>query len=71
MSDKPAPKAGTGFDKCSSTARSDASRKPIYVNDPPAHAGIVAALRAAFGDGVRLPDNDDHDEFEELLARLN
>lgn len=53
--------------------RTDAIRKgrhAIFVDSPPAHAGIVAALRSAFSEGERLPDNDD-DGFAELLARLN
>ena len=69
MNEKPAPKAGAGSDRENLRDR-HASRRPFLIGDPPAHAGIVAALRTAFGDGVRAPDNDD-DVFAKLLARLN
>lgn len=70
MSDFSASKAGSGTEKDRKTERCDKSRRPIFVESPPAHAGIVAALRTAFGEGKRLPDNDELD-FAELLGRLN
>ena len=69
MSDNPVSMAGRGNEKSSDEKR-DSARHPIFVSGPPAHAGIIAALRAAFGEGARLPDNDD-DEFSDLLKRLN
>lgn len=48
-------------------------RRPIFVESPPAHAGIVSALRTAFAVGPTVPDNDveEEDEFAALLKRLN
>lgn len=69
MSDNPASMAGRGNEMREDDER-DTARRPIYVSNPPAHAGIVAALRTAFSDGTRSSSDQD-DEFSELLARLN
>ena len=70
MSDNPVSMAGRGNEKSSDEKR-DSARRPIFVSGPPAHAGIVAALRTAFAPGPRSPDNDVEDEFSALLERLN
>ena len=69
MSDNPVSMAGRGNGKSSEEKR-ESARRPIFVSGPPAHAGIVAALRTAFGEGARLPESQD-DGFAKLLGRLN
>ena len=46
----------------------DISRRIIRVDVPPAHAGIMAALRRAFEAAASEPSDRD---FAELLRRLN
>ena len=43
-------------------------RRVIRVDAPPAHAGIMAALRRAFDEAACEPSNRD---FAELLRQLN
>lgn len=64
MSNLSAPKAGSGKDD------ELVKRRLIQVEHPPAHAGIVEALRRAFDDGA-CSSNDNEEEFEALLSRLN
>lgn len=64
MSNKPASKAGSKNDDVTS------NRRLIQVEYPAAHAGIVAALRRAFEEGAPS-SNDNDDQFEALLQRLN
>jgi len=46
----------------------DMDRRVIRVDMPPAHAGVMAALRRAFDAAAREPSDRD---FDELLRRLN
>ena len=46
----------------------DIGRRIIRVDVPPAHAGIMAALRRAFESAASEPSDRD---FAELLRRLN
>ncbi len=50
------------------TATIDMDRRPIRVDIPPEHAGVMAALRRAFQAAANEPS--DHD-FAELLRKLN
>jgi hypothetical protein len=48
--------------------RNDIGRRIIRVDVPPAHAGIMAALRRAFESAASEPSDRD---FAELLRRLS
>jgi hypothetical protein len=56
-------------DLINKAAAEDASRdrRVIRVELPPAHAGVTAALRRAFG---ALPNSHVDRQFDELLSRL-
>lgn len=65
-------RAGHEGDKNKKEDRTPQGRRPIFVDTPPAHAGIVSALRTAFAVGSVAPHNDeDEDEFAALLSRIN
>jgi hypothetical protein len=55
-------------DICGITEVSNMDRRLIHVEVPPAHAGIMAALRRAFEAAASEPPGRD---FTELLRRLN
>jgi hypothetical protein len=55
-------------DKSMATALSDLDRRPIRLDLPPEHAGVMAALRRAFEAAANEPSDRD---FAELLRRLN
>jgi hypothetical protein len=46
----------------------DMDRRPIQIDTPPEHAGVMAALRRAFEAAAREPADRD---FAELLRRLH
>jgi hypothetical protein len=46
----------------------DLDRRPIRIDMPPEHAGVMAALRRAFEAAAREPSDRD---FAELLRKLN
>jgi hypothetical protein len=46
----------------------DMDRRPIRIDLPPAHMGVMAALRHAFEAAAREPSDRD---FAELLRKLN
>jgi hypothetical protein len=50
------------------TATFDLDRRPIRVDVPPEHAGVMAALRRAFQAAAEEPSDRD---FADLLRRLN
>lgn len=50
------------------TATIDMDRRPIRVDIPPEHAGVMAALRRAFQAAANEPSDRD---FAELLRKLN
>ena len=50
------------------TATIDLDRRPIRVDMPPEHAGVMAALRRAFQAAASEPSERD---FAELLRKLN
>jgi hypothetical protein len=50
------------------TELGNAGRRTIRIDVPPAHAGIMAALRRAFEAAASEPSDRD---FAELLRRLN
>ncbi|HEX2804381.1 MAG TPA: hypothetical protein VHN55_10455 [Sphingomicrobium sp.] len=50
------------------TAPIDMDRRPIRVDLPPEHAGVMAALRRAFQAAAEAPCDRD---FADLLRKLN
>ena len=50
------------------TAMMDLNRRPIRVDMPPEHAGVMAALRRAFEAAAKEPCDRD---FADLLRKLN
>lgn len=50
------------------TATIDMDRRPIRIDVPPEHAGVMAALRRAFQAAANEPSDRD---FYELLRKLN
>lgn len=50
------------------TASMNLDRRPIRVDMPPEHAGVMAALRRAFQTAAEEPSDRD---FEDLLRQLN
>ena len=55
-------------DNSMATASMDMDRRPIRVDMPPEHAGVMAALRRAFQAAAHEPSDRD---FAELLRKLN
>ena len=55
-------------DKSMATAPMDMDRRPIRVDLPPEHAGVMAALRRAFQAAADAPSDRD---FADLLRKLN
>ncbi|HEU5481656.1 MAG TPA: hypothetical protein VFU80_00990, partial [Sphingomicrobium sp.] len=54
--------------KTMTTATIDMDRRPIRIDMPPEHAGVMAALRRAFHAAANEPSDRD---FAELLRKLN
>lgn len=54
--------------KSMTTATMDMDRRPIRIDIPPEHAGVMAALRRAFQAAANEPSDRD---FAELLRKLN
>jgi len=54
--------------KSMATATMDLDRRPIWIDMPPEHAGVMAALRRAFQAAANEPSDRD---FAELLRKLN
>jgi hypothetical protein len=50
------------------TSAMELDRRPIRVDMPPEHAGVMAALRRAFQAAANEPSDRD---FAELLRKLN
>lgn len=50
------------------TATIDMDQRPIRIDIPPEHAGVMAALRRAFQAAANEPSDRD---FAELLRKLN
>ena len=50
------------------TAMMDLNRRPIRIDVPPEHAGVMAALRRAFEAAAKEPCDRD---FVDLLRKLN
>lgn len=50
------------------TATIDMDRRPIRIDIPPEHAGVMAALRRAFQAAANEPSDRD---FAEILRKLN
>lgn len=50
------------------TATIDMDRRPIRIDIPPEHAGVMAALRRAFQAAANEPSDRD---FAELIRKLN
>ncbi len=50
------------------TAMIDLDRRPIRIDMPPEHAGVMAALRRAFEAAANEPSDRD---FADLLRKLN
>ena len=50
------------------TATIDMDRRPIRIDMPPEHAGVMAALRRAFQAAASEPSDRD---FADLLRKLN
>ncbi len=50
------------------TSTIDMDRRPIRIDMPPEHAGVMAALRRAFQAAANEPSDRD---FAELLRKLN
>ncbi|HUG46493.1 MAG TPA: hypothetical protein VMK31_08315 [Sphingomicrobium sp.] len=46
----------------------DVNRRPIRIDLPPQHLGVMAALRHAFEAAAKEPSDRD---FDELLRKLN
>lgn len=57
-----------GQKKSMATASIDLDRRPIRIDIPPEHAGVMAALRRAFQAAANEPSDRD---FAELLRKLN
>ena len=57
-----------GNESLTAAAVNSMDRRIIQVDFPPAHAGIMAALRRAFEEAAAEPCDRD---FSELLRRLN
>ena len=54
--------------KTMATAAADMDRRPIRVDMPPEHQGVMAALRRAFQAAANEPSDRD---FADLLRKLN
>jgi hypothetical protein len=54
--------------KLMATASIDLDRRPIRIDVPPEHAGVMAALRRAFQAAANEPSDRD---FADLLRKLN
>jgi len=54
--------------KAMATASIDLDRRPIQLDMPPEHAGVMRALRRAFQTAADEPSDRD---FAELLRKLN
>lgn len=54
--------------KTMTTATIDMDRRPIRIDMPPEHTGVMAALRRAFQAAAEEPSDRD---FAELLRKLN
>jgi hypothetical protein len=54
--------------KSMATAMMDLDRRPIRIDMPPEHAGVMTALRRAFQAAACEPSDRD---FAELLRKLN
>ena len=54
--------------KFMATAMMDLDRRPIRIDMPPEHAGVMAALRRAFQAAANEPSDRD---FAELIRKLN
>ena len=54
--------------KMMTTATIDMDRRPIRIDMPPEHAGVMAALRRAFQAAADEPSDRD---FADLLRKLN
>jgi hypothetical protein len=50
------------------TAAMDTDRRPIRIDMPPEHQGVMAALRRAFQTAANEPSDRD---FADLLRKLN
>jgi hypothetical protein len=55
-------------DKTMATHAMDLDRRPIRIEMPPEHAGVMAALRRAFQAAANEPSDRD---FADLLRKLN
>jgi hypothetical protein len=55
-------------DQSMATAMADLDRRPIRIDVPPEHAGVMAALRRAFQAAAEEPTDRD---FADLLKKLN
>jgi hypothetical protein len=55
-------------DKSMATAAREMDRRPIRVDVPPEHVGVMAALRRAFQAAANEPSDRD---FADLLRKLN
>lgn len=56
------------FEKTMATTAMDLDRRPIRLDMPPEHAGVMAALRRAFQAAANEPSDRD---FADLLRKLN
>jgi hypothetical protein len=54
--------------KSMATAITDMDRRPIRIDMPPEHVGVMAALRRAFQAAAEEPSDRD---FADLLRKLN
>jgi hypothetical protein len=54
--------------KTMATTAMDMDRRPIRIDMPPEHAGVMAALRRAFNAAAHEPSDRD---FADLLRKLN
>jgi len=54
--------------KTMATSAMDMDRRPIRIDMPPEHAGVMAALRRAFHAAAHEPSDRD---FADLLRKLN
>jgi hypothetical protein len=55
-------------DNTMATSAMDLDRRPIRLDVPPEHAGVMAALRRAFQAAANEPSDRD---FADLLRKLN
>jgi hypothetical protein len=55
-------------DRSMATAAREMDRRPIRVDMPPEHVGVMAALRRAFQAAANEPSDRD---FADLLKKLN